>query len=568
MTLHLASYDLTLALPPEEHRSECDFYFEAYQFLQAGYQKNGSQKMSACDLPGRLITLEYLRKCAKFIPNPSSSENFPVLWCSPTIANITGSLLLPLSLQAGRHTCLASRVFDTFKTAVLVEDSDNLMCFDFCPNISDKAASHGGLPGLGDTSSFQMLPHFLPSTLQLSSGSSSTLLLTSTSLLSSSVSSLASMSSLPSLLSPLLLSPQPHQSIPVRDSTLLTALLEDAETVFAEWQQNIINCLWSPVLPDGRDISPLVPSKPDSSDITNVLMLMLEGPDLQTTAMGFASFVHSKLEGLPVYLPKHVTIPLNFDICNIFHPERTWSIGYAVGGGIECSVLQTSMKEVCHDQKLLKGGADGDTGYYNLNLCTNSIIPAQLISFQVLGFFAATHLFITGHSPVPLSPAILLFVIGSWEALFDLKLIDLSAEEWENITKQMFASILLGCPVIDDVADLRNFKKGFNMHVGAGTNAYGRTVTCPEDIIAHLAFISADDSCINKGASSSQILQAVSFDKEIKTLFIQKLQCYLTGTGHPEHPTLGPNIIALDCSDLMPHGDWTIIIRFKHDLPD
>lgn len=158
--------------------------------------------------------------------------------------------------------------------------------------------------------------------------------------------------------------------------------------------------------------------------------------------MGFASFVCRKLEGLPVYLPKHVTIPLNFDIRNIFHPERTWNVyvilicdltyhtdlsfrGYAVGSGIERSVLRTAMKEVCRDQKLVKGGADGDTGYHDLNLRTNSIIPARSISFQVLGFLAATHLFITGHGPAPLSPAILLFVIGGWEALFNLELIDL-----------------------------------------------------------------------------------------------------------------------------------------------
>lgn len=76
MTSHLASYDLTLALPQEELRSERDFCFEGYQFLQAGYQKNGSRKMSACDLPGRLITLERLRERAKFIPNPSSPVQY------------------------------------------------------------------------------------------------------------------------------------------------------------------------------------------------------------------------------------------------------------------------------------------------------------------------------------------------------------------------------------------------------------------------------------------------------------------------------------------------------------
>ncbi|KAG1904938.1 uncharacterized protein F5891DRAFT_1183584 [Suillus fuscotomentosus] len=206
------------------------------------------------------------------MPLPFFMQRAVISAIGPTIANMMGSLSLPLSLPAGRHTCLASRVFDTFKTAVLVEDSDNPMCFDSCPNISDKAASHGGLPGLGDTSPFQMLPHFLPSTLQISSGSSSVSLLTSTSLLSSSVSSLASMSSLPSSSSPSLpsssalcwsqlLLPQPYQGIPVRDSTLLQALLEDAKAVVTEWQQNIINCLWSPALPDGRDISFFVPSK-------------------------------------------------------------------------------------------------------------------------------------------------------------------------------------------------------------------------------------------------------------------------------------------------------------------
>lgn len=82
MASHLMSHELHLTLPPEELRSEHDFCFEGYQFLQAGYQKSGSRKMNVCDLPGRLITLERLRDCSKSIPNPSSSENFPVLWCS------------------------------------------------------------------------------------------------------------------------------------------------------------------------------------------------------------------------------------------------------------------------------------------------------------------------------------------------------------------------------------------------------------------------------------------------------------------------------------------------------
>jgi hypothetical protein len=85
-----------------------------------------------------------------------------------------------------------------------------------------------------------------------------------------------------------------------------------------------------------------------------------------------------------------------------------------------------TIKEVCRDQKLVKGGADGDTGYHDLNLRSNStIMPARALSFRVLGFLSAAHLLITGHGPVPLSPALLLFVIGGWDALFDLDLIDL-----------------------------------------------------------------------------------------------------------------------------------------------
>lgn len=44
-----------------------------------------------------------------------------------------------------------------------------------------------------------------------------------------------------------------------------------------------------------------------------------------------------------------------------------------------------------------------------------------------------------------------------------------SAEEWEDITKQMFASVLLGCSIID-VPDLYKFKRGFNMRVCTGTS--------------------------------------------------------------------------------------------------
>lgn len=133
--------------------------------------------------------------------------------------------------------------------------------------------------------------------------------------------------------------------------------------------------------------------------------------------------------------------------------------------------------------------------------------------------------------------------------------------------------------------------------------AYGRTVTCPEDILAHLTVISADNTDVVPFGSNIRS-QAIQLDEEVETLFMQKLRHYLSGTSHPEHPMLGHDIVPLDqrqldagsrslrsrCfmwfatgSDLMPHGEWTITvcfiflfyqlfqfiftqIRFKHDF--
>ncbi|KAG2359707.1 hypothetical protein BDR07DRAFT_1487875 [Suillus spraguei] len=418
------SHELHLTLPPEELCSEHDFCFEGYQFLQAGYQKSGSGKMNVCDLPGRLITLERLRDCAKSLPNPSSSENFPVLWCSPTIANITGNLPLPLLLPVGRHKCLASHVFDTFRTATLVEESKDPVCLDACPHSPAKSTGSSSPAESADVFPIQRLANFSPVLPFLSSMLS--LASTSSKSLFSSASSLSSASLLP-FMSSLLPSPQPNETILLRSSSLLTALLKDAETVIDDWQQEIINHMWSPVLPDGHEIFPLIPAQPDSLDVAHVSSLVVEGPDLQATAMGFASFVHSKLSGSPPNLPEDVRIEPNFDLWNIFHTEQTWNVAVA-------SMLM-----------------------------------------QYLGF-----------TPAEISPA----------------------EEWQNITKQMFASVLLGCPIID-MPDLYDFKHGFNMHVCSGTSfcdtlstnyktlipiAYGRTITCPEDILAHLTVISADNT--------------------------------------------------------------------------
>lgn len=80
------------------------------------------------------------------------------------------------------------------------------------------------------------------------------------------------------------------------------------------------------MLPDGREISPLIPAQPDSSDVAYVTALFVEGPDLQATAMGFASFIHSKLSGSPPSLPEDVRIEPNFDLRNIFHTERRWNV--------------------------------------------------------------------------------------------------------------------------------------------------------------------------------------------------------------------------------------------------
>jgi hypothetical protein len=56
-------------------------------------------------------------------------------WSSPgpTVQNLIGPLVLALELPQGLHRCLARRMYDTFHTSIVSEQSENPECFPTCP---------------------------------------------------------------------------------------------------------------------------------------------------------------------------------------------------------------------------------------------------------------------------------------------------------------------------------------------------------------------------------------------------------------------------------------------------
>ena len=107
--------------------------------------------------------------------------------------------------------------------------------------------------------------------------------------------------------------------------------------------------------------------------------------------------------------------------------------------------------------------------------------------------------------------------------------------------------------------------------------AYGRSVTCAQDIWSHLEFVGPPQNQLEP--SGDHISQAIYPTDSIMTQFQHKLHRYITGIGHPEHRLIGEDFVNAEersrdahsntirarkflrfatGSELMPHGTWKI----------
>lgn len=99
------------------------------------------------------------------------------------------------------------------------------------------------------------------------------------------------------------------------------------------------------------------------------------------------------------------------------------------------TVFERALTDMCEDAKLCRRHNDR-TGYVDLN--TNSIVctPNRQADNEAFGFLAAAHLFITGHGPHPLSPAVIIFCIAGYDGLFDLELIGLLLPDYVSMLRK------------------------------------------------------------------------------------------------------------------------------------
>lgn len=99
------------------------------------------------------------------------------------------------------------------------------------------------------------------------------------------------------------------------------------------------------------------------------------------------------------------------------------------------TVFEHALTDMCEDAKLCRRHNDR-TGYVDLN--TNSIVctPNRQADNEAFGFLAAAHLFLTGHGPHPLSPAVIIFCIAGYDGLFDLELIGLLLPDYVSVLRK------------------------------------------------------------------------------------------------------------------------------------
>jgi hypothetical protein len=157
LSSHFQSRELVLETPsvnPIFGNASQDISQTGLQFLLPGNNKaDGSRLLKPADVPGCLLTVNYLRSVAAKIENPIDSNpllflcmtfihpriNINVVtmfnFLGPMIGNISGNLPSQLALLRGRHYCLARRAMDCFGTSDLREPSEEPECFAVCPQV-------------------------------------------------------------------------------------------------------------------------------------------------------------------------------------------------------------------------------------------------------------------------------------------------------------------------------------------------------------------------------------------------------------------------------------------------
>ncbi|KAG0691601.1 hypothetical protein DFH29DRAFT_1010674 [Suillus ampliporus] len=272
------------------------------------------------------------------------------------------------------------------------------------------------------------------------------------------------------------------------------------------------------------------------------------GPDTKITAQGLIAWTQAWMAGKVPCLPHNITIS-DFNHQNIFSPDILFNVGAGVSPGVMHTVLECALTDMCEDAKLCRR-QDGRTGYLDLN--TNSIIctPHRQADNEAFGFLAAAHLFLTGHGPHPLSPAVIIFCIAGYDGLFDLELMGLllpdyvgvlkkwplivpatteifiksdittlginhldaspseildtaSNDGWHSLTEAFYSAILFGDMGTASSSAMTNFKRGFNICVSITQGlcdtlrdcyksilsaCYGRMIQSPTCVISKIAF--------------------------------------------------------------------------------
>ncbi|KIK43231.1 hypothetical protein CY34DRAFT_11890 [Suillus luteus UH-Slu-Lm8-n1] len=517
---HLQSRQLVLKTPPT------DLIFGN---ASNDISQTGLQFLVPADVPGQLLTIHYLRSVASKLENPIDAN--PLLLLCPTIRNISGNLPLQLALPHSRHYCLARRAMDRIGTSDLRELSEEPKCLPLCPQPWQPA----------------LFP--LPSPLSTLAG----LLATP-----------------PTTLAPMLV------DVPmVAPGPVVTPPTPPISTNFSAFDQ-----IETPILPDGRSL-PAGAASGGQHLPSSIVGISVRGPDTEITAQGLISWTRAQMAGKIPRLPQDVAIS-NFNHQNIFSRDLLFNVGAGVGHGVMRTVFEHALTDMCEDAKLCRRHNDR-TGYVDLN--TNGIVctPNRQADNEAFGFLAAVHLFLTGHGPHPLSPAVIIFCIAGYDGLFDLELISLLLPDYvgvlrkwplavpaatelfvgsdittlgiehldsspselldavakRSLTEAFYSVILFGDTGTTSSSVMTNFRHRFNIRVSATRGlcdtlrhryrliipaCYWRMVQTPACVISKITFASA----------SSNIERDYTTPTPQDSLGVT----YLHGVGHPDHPDL------------------------------
>ncbi|KAG2103745.1 uncharacterized protein F5147DRAFT_775871 [Suillus discolor] len=290
-----------------------------------------------------------------------------------------------------------------------------------------------------------------------------------------------------------------------------------------------------------------------------------------------------------------------------------------VGPGVMCAVFEHALTDMCEDAKLCRR-RDGHAGYFNLNTTSVVCTPHHQADNEAFGFLAAAHLFLTGHGPHPLSPAIIIFCIAGYDGLFDLELIGqvlpdsmgllkkwaltvpatteifigsdittlgidhldaspseileaVSNDRWRSLTEAFYSAILFGDMGAATSSAMTNFKQGFNIRVSDTQSlcdtlcdcyktilpgCYGRMIRGPTCVISKIAFRSASSNIDRRYSSTSTPEDSLAISRQLQAIQPTNFMAESERNKDKDDPTLRSCLFMRFCtgSQLMPHRKY------------